>query len=82
MIHHSMTADIVMGIKDEKAIAEFEAVKAYYKKMNGYYGKVKAWFLKNYKDYQDVDFSKLAEEKKPEDQAPATEETTELANVA
>ena len=86
-VHDGLTIDFMTDyiknyIKDEKAIAEFEAVKAYYKKMNGYYGKVKAWFLKNYKNYQDVDFSKMAEEKKPEAQAPAAEETTELANVA
>ena len=54
--------------KDEKAVAEFDEVKKFYKMMNGYYGKVKAWFLKKYPNYQemiesdDVDFSTQVEE--------------------
>ena len=40
--------------KDETAVAEFEEVKKFYKMMNGYYGKVKAWFLKKYPNYQEL----------------------------
>ena len=46
--------------KDEAGLAEFQAVKAYYKGMNGYYGKVKGWFLKKYPNYQEIDFSDVA----------------------
>ena len=46
--------------KDEAGLAEFQTVKAYYKGMNGYYGKVKGWFLKKYPNYQEIDFSDVA----------------------
>ena len=52
--------------KDETAVAEFEEVKKFYKKMPGYYGKVKAWFLNKYPNYQDVDFADIATSTKSE----------------
>ena len=77
-----MTDYIELVVADEKAIAEFEEVKAYYKKSNGYYGKVKSWFLKHYKKYQEVDFAEIVARKeakaKAEAQAPATEENADL----
>ena len=48
------------------ALMDFEEAKKFYKKMPGYYGKVKAWFLKNYPNYQDVDFADVATSQKPE----------------
>ena len=47
-------------IRDDVAIAEFDEVKKFYKKMPGYYGKVKAWFLAKYPNYQKVDFADVA----------------------
>ena len=45
-------------IGDEIALAEFDEVKKFYKGMNGYYGKVKGWFLKKYPNYQEkIDFA-------------------------
>lgn len=48
-------------VKDEeeqkKALEEFESVKAFYKDTKGYYGKMKAWFLKTYKNYTAIDFA-------------------------
>ena len=41
-------------------LAEFEAIKSFYKGMSGYYGKMKKWFLAKYPNYQDIDFSELA----------------------
>ncbi len=63
--HNGLTVDrmefhIKMIEKDEAALAEFLAVKAYFKGMNGYYGKVKGWFLKKYPNYQEIDFSEIA----------------------
>jgi hypothetical protein len=58
--------DYIKNYKDEVAVAEFEEVKKFYKKMPGYYGKVKAWFLKKYPNYQDVDFADVATSAKPE----------------
>ena len=63
--HNGLTVDrmefhIKMIEKDEAALAEFLAVKAYFKGMNGYYGKVKGWFLKKYPKYQEIDFSEIA----------------------
>ena len=55
-----MTDYIKTYIKDDVAIAEFEEVKIFYKKMNGYYGKVKKWFLAKYPNYQEVDFADIA----------------------
>ena len=48
-------------IGDEIALAEFDEVKKFYKGMNGYYGKVKGWFLKKYPNYQEmIDFADIA----------------------
>lgn len=58
--------DYIKNYKDAVAVAEFEEAKKFYKKMPGYYGKVKAWFLKNYPNYQDVDFADVATSQKPE----------------
>jgi hypothetical protein len=58
--------DYIKNYKDEIAVAEFEEVKKFYKKMPGYYGKVKAWFLKKYPNYQDVDFADVATSANPE----------------
>lgn len=41
----------------EEALKQFEAVKAYYKNSTAYYGKVKAWFLANHNDYENVDLA-------------------------
>ncbi len=38
-------------VKDEKAMTTFIATKDYYKVQKGYYGKMKAWFIKTYPDY-------------------------------
>ena len=46
--------DYIKNYKDEVAVAEFEEVKKFYKMMNGYYGKVKAWFLNKYPNYQEL----------------------------
>ena len=59
---------------DEIALAEFKEAQKFYKGMNGYYGKVKGWFLKKYPNYQEVDFADVATSQKPEDKAPATPE--------
>ena len=61
-------------IRDDVAIAEFDEVKKFYKGMNGYYGKVKGWFLNKYPNYHDIDFADVATSQKPEDKAPATPE--------
>ena len=58
--------DYIKNYKDEVAVAEFEEVKKFYTKMPGYYGKVKAWFLKKYPKYQDVDFADVATTQKSE----------------
>lgn len=48
--------DILSRVTDkENALKDFEVVVAYYKKYKGYYGKVKAWFLKKYPDYQEME---------------------------
>ena len=61
--------------KDEKALKEFYNAKDFYTGTAGYYGKMKKWFLDKYKEeYLNADFSKMAENKEPEAQAPATEE--------
>ena len=52
--------DFIKNYKDEVAVAEFEEVKKFYKTMPGYYGKVKAWFLAKYPNYQEVDFADVA----------------------
>ena len=62
--------------KNENALAEFEEVKKFYKGVNGYYGKVKAWFLDKYPNYQTMDFSANAGSQEPAAQAPASEATT------
>ena len=61
-------------IRDDVAIAEFDEVKKFYKGMNGYYGKVKGWFLNKYPNYQDIDFADVATSQKPEEKTPATPE--------
>lgn len=58
--------DYIKNYKDEVAVAEFEEVKKFYKKMPGYYGKVKAWFLNKYPNYQNVDFADVATSTKSE----------------
>jgi len=63
--HGGLTIDrmafiIAKKTKSEAAVAQFDVVKSYYKGMNGYYGKVKKWFLENYPDYQEIDFSDVA----------------------
>ena len=59
--------DYIKTYKDEIAVAEFEEVKKFYKKMPGYYGKVKAWFLNKYPNYQDmIDFVDVATSAKSE----------------
>ena len=52
--------DFIKNYKDEGATAEFEEVKKFYKSLPGYYGKVKAWFLAKYPNYQEVDFADMA----------------------
>ena len=66
-----MTFIIKEFVKDEAAIEEFENVKKFYKGVDGYYGKVKGWFLKKYDNYQELINNATAE---PEAQAPASEE--------
>ena len=47
-------------VRDETALAKFEEVKKFYKGMNGYYGKVKGWFLNKYPNYQEmIDFADI-----------------------
>lgn len=59
-------------IGDEIALAEFKEVQKFYKGMNGYYGKVKGWFLKKYPNYQEmIDFADIATSTKNENNAPA-----------
>lgn len=64
--HNGLTVDrmadyIKALVKDadeqKKALDEFENVKSFYKDTKGYYGKMKAWFLKNYKNYTEIDFA-------------------------
>lgn len=45
---------------DKDGLAEFEAIKRFYKGTSGYYGKMKKWFLAKYPNYQEIDFSELA----------------------
>ena len=68
-----MTFIVKEFVKDEAAIAEFENVKKFYKGVDGYYGKVKAWFLNKYPNYQELVNSTTDESKEPEVQAPTTE---------
>ena len=54
-------------VGDEIALAEFVEVKKFYKGLNGYYGKVKGWFLKKYPNYQEmIDFADIATSAKSE----------------
>ncbi len=60
----------------KEALEAFQTVKEYHKDTKGYYGKVKAWFLKHYPNYQEIDFSQMVAEQntdsqKPENQVPA-----------
>ena len=62
--HNGLSVDrmewyIVSVDQDEKALAEFENAKKFYKGMNGYYGKMKKWFLAKYPNYQTVDFAEV-----------------------
>lgn len=76
--HNGLTIDRMAFIiknyaKNDNALAEFEEVKKFYKGVNGYYGKVKAWFLNKYPNYQAMDFSANEGDQEPADQAPASE---------
>ena len=53
-------------VGDEIALAEFKEVQKFYKGMNGYYGKVKGWFLAKYPNYQQIDFADVATSQKSE----------------
>ena len=54
-------------VGDEIALAEFVEVKKFYKGLNGYYGKVKGWFLNKYPNYQEmIDFADIATSAKSE----------------
>ena len=54
-------------VRDEIALAEFEEVKKFYKGIDGYYGKVKGWFLNKYPNYQEmIDFADVATSTKTE----------------
>ncbi len=64
---------------DEIALAEFEEAQKFYKGTSGYYGKVKAWFLNKYPNYQDVDFADIATSQKPEEKASAPSELRKTA---
>ena len=44
-----------------------------------YYGKVKAWFLNKYPNYQDVDFADIATSQKPEEKASTPSELRKTA---
>ena len=68
-----MTNYIKTYIKDEDAVAEFEEVKAFYRGMSGYYGRVKGWFLNKYPNYKEIDFAELAASKSAANQATATQ---------
>jgi hypothetical protein len=63
-------------VGSEKALAEFEEVKKFYKGTKGYYGKVKGWFLNKYPKYKEIDFEAMAAEANAE--ALANEETNDL----
>ena len=60
-------------VGDEIALAEFVEVKKFYKGLNGYYGKVKGWFLNKYPNYKEIDFAELAASKSAANQAAATQ---------
>ena len=66
--------DYIEKKKGKEAAAEFDEVKKFYKTMPGYYGKVKAWFLNKYPNYQEFVNSPADEGKEPDVQAPASEE--------
>lgn len=64
--------------KNEAAMTEFQNAKEFHKGTAGYYGKMKKWFLKRYKEeYLNADFSKANSQKKEEQ--PASD-STEMAN--
>ncbi len=73
--HNGLTVDQmerhIKTVCGEEALAEFQKVKEYYKDTKGYYGKVKAWFLKKYPKYQEIDFSQKSGNENAEDQASA-----------
>ena len=72
-----MTNYIKTYIKDEAAVAEFEEVKAFYRGMSGYYGRVKGWFLNKYPNYKEIDFAEVAASKSAATQAEAVQEAVE-----
>ena len=72
-----MTNYIKTYIKDEAAVAEFEEVKAFYRGMSGYYGRVKGWFLNKYPNYKEIDFAEVAASKSAATQAEAVQEAAE-----
>ena len=41
--------------------------------MDGYYGRVKGWFLSKYPNYKDVDFAEVAASKSAANQAATTQ---------
>ena len=41
----------------EAALKEFASAKEFYKGQRAYYGKMKAWFLKKYPNYAEVEFA-------------------------
>ena len=68
--HKGLTIELmekyIVHINDESGLAELEAVKEYYNSNKAYYAKVKAWFLKKYENYADVDFTITEESKRLE----------------
>ena len=72
-----MTNYIKTYIKDEAAVKEFEEVKAFYRGMSGYYGRVKGWFLNKYPNYKEIDFAEVAASKSAATQAEAVQEAAE-----
>ena len=66
--HNGLSVDrmewyIVSVEQDEKALAEFENAKKFYKGMNGYYGKMKKWFLAKYPEIAQFGVVECAETK-------------------
>ena len=76
-----MTNYIKTYIKDEAAVKEFEEVKAFYRGMSGYYGRVKGWFLNKYPNYKDIDFAEVAASKSAASQETAAQTINQLVAV-
>ena len=65
-------------IRDDSGLAEFLEVKKYYKGMNGYYGKVKGWFLNKYPNYQEkINFANVAAASTDETAQPEAADTND-----